>query len=72
MGEFKDQSLLQVNPAGINMGKGDHIGGFNLGSTIVLIFEAPKEFTFTAQPGQKVQFGQTIGCMSSGGNHSVL
>ena len=47
------------------MGKGDHIGGFNLGSTIVLIFEAPKEFEFTTQPNQKVKIGQTIGCCSS-------
>ena len=37
------------------------VGEFNLGSTIVLIFEAPKEFEFTVEPGQTVQVGQNIG-----------
>ena len=43
------------------MKKGDYVGAFNLGSTIVLIFEAPEEFSFTVQTNQKIKFGQSIG-----------
>ena len=37
------------------------LGEFNLGSTIILIFEAPKNFEFRVEPGQKVQMGEPIG-----------
>ena len=38
----------------------DEMGGFMLGSTVVLVFEAPENFTFRVQKGQKVRVGQTI------------
>ncbi|KAK7040862.1 phosphatidylserine decarboxylase 1 [Paramarasmius palmivorus] len=37
------------------------MGGFCLGSTIVLVFEAPDNFEFSTQPGQKVKVGQKLG-----------
>ncbi|KAM0790609.1 hypothetical protein ACM66B_004473 [Microbotryomycetes sp. NB124-2] len=40
---------------------GDEIGGFWLGSTIVLVFEAPENFQFKIQTGQKVKVGQALG-----------
>ena len=40
--------------------KGDAIGEFNLGSTIVLIFEAPKDFKFDLQVDQKVKYGEKM------------
>ena len=40
---------------------GQLIGDFNLGSTVVLIFEAPKKFKFSVYEGQKVRYGQGIG-----------
>ena len=46
---------------GIPFTRGEPFGEFNLGSTVVLIFEAPKNFKFTVEPGQKVQYGQALG-----------
>ncbi|ORY03386.1 phosphatidylserine decarboxylase [Basidiobolus meristosporus CBS 931.73] len=40
---------------------GDEVGGFRLGSTIVLVFEAPKNFKFNLKPDQVVRVGQKIG-----------
>lgn len=40
---------------------GDEMGGFLLGSTIVLVFEAPNEFEFDLKPGQKVKVGERLG-----------
>lgn len=45
------------------MRKGEHLGEFNLGSTIVLIFEAPKDFNFSLQAGQKIRFGEALGSL---------
>ncbi|XP_053326240.1 phosphatidylserine decarboxylase proenzyme, mitochondrial isoform X3 [Spea bombifrons] len=51
------------NQEGIVMRKGEQLGEFNLGSTIVLIFEAPKDFTFNLKPGQKIHFGEAVGSL---------
>jgi phosphatidylserine decarboxylase len=40
---------------------GEEIGGFSLGSTIVLVFEAPNSFEFTVQSGQHVKVGEALG-----------
>ncbi|XP_070618535.1 phosphatidylserine decarboxylase proenzyme, mitochondrial isoform X3 [Erythrolamprus reginae] len=63
-GSFNDFSFVtSQDHEGIPMRKGDHLGEFNLGSTIVLIFEAPKDFNFYLQPGQKIRFGEALGSL---------
>ena len=41
--------------------KGDEMGGFMLGSTVVLVFEAPKSFKFKINENEKVKMGQALG-----------
>ncbi|CAH2295376.1 phosphatidylserine decarboxylase proenzyme, mitochondrial isoform X2 [Pelobates cultripes] len=63
-GSHNDLSYVtNHNQDGIVMRKGEQLGEFNLGSTIVLIFEAPKDFTFRLKPGQKIHFGEAVGSM---------
>ncbi|KAI8613375.1 phosphatidylserine decarboxylase-domain-containing protein [Chytriomyces sp. MP71] len=45
----------------VTLKKGDEIGGFKLGSTIVLIFEAPESFTFAYKEGDVVRMGRRLG-----------
>ncbi|KAK3833814.1 MAG: phosphatidylserine decarboxylase [Linnemannia elongata] len=40
---------------------GEEMGGFKLGSTVVLVFEAPENFKFMIEPGQYVKMGQPLG-----------
>ena len=48
------------------MNRGESFGEFNLGSTIVLIFEAPQNFKFDVKQTDKILFGNRLGsCMVS-------
>lgn len=57
-GSFSDTPL---SAGGVALSRGDRVGVFKLGSSVVLMFEAPKGFKFVVKPGQKVFYGQPLG-----------
>lgn len=46
---------------GFPLSKGEEVGGFKLGSTVVLVFEAPDNFRFDLEVGQKIKMGESLG-----------
>lgn len=46
---------------GISVKKGDEFGRFNMGSTIILIFEAGDHFRPNVKIGEQVIYGQNVG-----------
>ncbi|KZT58432.1 phosphatidylserine decarboxylase [Calocera cornea HHB12733] len=67
-GRFAEASYASASTllGGVPVVKGDEIGGFALGSTIVLVFEAPASWEWKARPGEKVRVGQALGAPGSG------
>lgn len=49
---------------GFPLSKGEEVGGFKLGSTVVLVFEAPDNFHFNLEVGQKIKMGESLGGFS--------
>ena len=43
------------------MKRGEPVGNFFLGSSVVLVFSAPKNFQFVVEPGQKLNYGEALG-----------
>lgn len=46
----------------IRLEKGEEMGRFKLGSTVVMAFAEPVTFADALEPGAKVQMGQSLGC----------
>jgi phosphatidylserine decarboxylase len=57
---FFQKSFQNKSDDGVALKKGEYFGEFNLGSTIVLIFEAPDNFEFDLWPGKPVKVGHAI------------
>lgn len=45
----------------VKLKRGEMVGSFNFGSTIVLVFESSEEFQFTAAVGDRVVVGERLG-----------
>jgi len=55
LGKFSNKGITK------KLEKGDHMGFFNLGSSVVIIFEAPREFEFDVKPGDRIRCGEPLG-----------
>ncbi|XP_074854383.1 phosphatidylserine decarboxylase proenzyme, mitochondrial-like isoform X3 [Carettochelys insculpta] len=52
-----------VGPDGVPAPKGAGLGEFNLGSTIILLFQGPRHFGFRTSAGRRVRVGQALGSL---------
>ncbi|KAJ2156790.1 phosphatidylserine decarboxylase 1 [Coemansia sp. RSA 552] len=62
-GDFSQLEYKALSPrlAGVPLRKGQEVGGFRLGSTVVLVFSAPHTFQFDLEPDQPVKMGEALG-----------
>lgn len=56
----KQENIYTEAKEKVNFAKGEMTGRFEMGSTIVLVFEAPEDTQIDLQPGQKLKLGQEI------------
>lgn len=60
LSNWKTEIQPSLTKDGYKARKGQELGGFRLGSTVVLVFEAPSEFDFSVKAGDRVRFGQPL------------
>jgi phosphatidylserine decarboxylase len=58
--QHHDSFLVGLQGERVEMCKGEPFGEFRLGSTIVLLFEAPKDYKFKLTVGQQILVGEGI------------
>jgi len=49
-----------VTGEGIYLRKGEEMGMFEMGSTIVMLFECPKSTQISKAPGEKIKLGESL------------
>ncbi|GAV72828.1 PS_Dcarbxylase domain-containing protein [Cephalotus follicularis] len=70
--EPPEERIYEPDGVGIMLKKGDEVAAFNMGSTVVLVFQAPalkshndeeksSDFGFSIQQGDRIQVGQALG-----------
>ncbi len=55
---FNEKSF--EDSGGVTMNRGDEFGHFSFGSSIVLLFEAPRQYNSAIECGQKIRVGQAL------------
>ncbi|EEB07858.1 phosphatidylserine decarboxylase Psd2 [Schizosaccharomyces japonicus yFS275] len=62
LGSFEEAVYSKASPVlhGQPFERGEQVGGFKLGSTVVLVFEAPEDYEFTTYQGQYVRVGESL------------
>ncbi|KAI8899524.1 phosphatidylserine decarboxylase-domain-containing protein [Globomyces pollinis-pini] len=61
LGVAVEEELSESIGKPLRFNRGEEMGGFKLGSTIVMVFEAPDSFKFDIEGGQKIKLGEAIG-----------
>ncbi|XVF51768.1 hypothetical protein PTKIN_Ptkin04bG0211100 [Pterospermum kingtungense] len=69
--EPPDERVYEPEGVGVMLKKGDEVAAFNMGSTVVLVFQAPtlkspndsdaSEFRFSIRRGERIHVGQALG-----------
>ncbi|KAK4486370.1 hypothetical protein RD792_009043 [Penstemon davidsonii] len=63
--EPPEEREYEPKGVGVMLKKGDELGAFNMGSTVVLVFQAPishsNEFQFCIKRGDRVRMGEALG-----------
>ncbi|KAK4843100.1 hypothetical protein QYF36_004008 [Acer negundo] len=77
--ERPEERVYEPEGVGVMLKKGDEVGAFNMGSTVVLVFQAPSlkslesedtssEFRFSIGRGDKIRVGEALGKWQDTGN----
>jgi len=67
LGEFTDKRL-GTDETGLHLMTGDKVGCLHQRSSIMLLFEVPKDFQFLVEPGQRILFRKLYGLLPVGIN----
>ncbi|CAH9137458.1 unnamed protein product [Cuscuta epithymum] len=63
--EPPEEKVYKHDSTGIWLKKGDELGAFNMGSTVVLVFQAPtsspSDFRFCVKRGERIRMGEALG-----------